>query len=378
MKKKIIFGLVVLGLIASSAAYAAEFVGPANNEDQNIVVGAAETHKNLYVAGPNVTVNGNTQGDLYAAGGMVSVEGTVKKDLALAGGNLFLNGAVGEDARIAGGNITISAPIFGDLLIGGGNVTLSEKASVGGDLIIGGGNVNINAPIKGSVKIAGGSVYINSKIGGEVKVQVSKNLTFGPKSEILNKVAYQAPKTAVFQAGSQVPNAEFTLRQHPSGTKAFSALITAAFLVKVLAWIIAGLILVRLRKQLSHKIFVSMREKPWENLGLGLLGLVVVPIVVILLLISFVGYYLAFIAGAAYAIILLLANIYAAVMIGYLILKYLSKPVDMPVDWQAVVIGVVVLTLLKLIPIVGWLVFLVVFLMVLGAMARIIKHSLTE
>ena len=103
MKKIIqgfVLGVLVFGLAGS--ALAADVV-TATKQDPNVLIGAAETHKNLYTAGGTITINGDTSGDLTAAGGFVTVDGNVEKDLLLAGGTLEVSGTVGDSARIAGG-----------------------------------------------------------------------------------------------------------------------------------------------------------------------------------------------------------------------------------------------------------------------------------
>lgn len=378
MKKISTICLFLAGFLFIPGALAADLVGPESKQDQNVVISSAETHKNLYTAGGNVTVNGDVLGDLTVAGGMVTVEGVVEKDLFVAGGNLFINGKVGETARVAGGNINITAPIGGDLLIGGGNITISEKSSIDGDLLIGGGNVNINAPVKGSVKIGGGNVYINSKIDGDVKIKISKDLVFGPKADIQGKVSYEAPRLAVFKDGSKVPNAEFTKWQKPSYKGRIAGIITAALLIKLLAWVLMGLVLVKFRKQSIQNMFISIVEKPWESLGIGLLALIVVPILSVLLLITAVGYYIAVSLLALYVFLLLMACILSALFLGFIILKYLNKPAESLVNWQSVLIGVVALLLIKIIPFLGWIIAFVLFLLVFGSIIKTIKELLKE
>src|SRR3989344_4261573 len=133
MKK--IFGFIAVLGLSALPVMAAEFIAPDKGADPNVGTLTQETHKNLYIAGAAVTINGPSLGDLYAAGGMVTVNGIVEKDLMVAGGNINLNGSVGDDLRVAGGNISISAPVAGDLLVAGGNVTVAQKATVGADLV---------------------------------------------------------------------------------------------------------------------------------------------------------------------------------------------------------------------------------------------------
>lgn len=106
-------GFLVLagGFAVSLPVLAAEVAWPSQGSP-NVVVGSQESHRNLYTAGANVTVNGDVTGDLTAAGGMVSITGTVQQEVLLAGGTLDVSGQVGGNARLAGGNITAgSAPL---------------------------------------------------------------------------------------------------------------------------------------------------------------------------------------------------------------------------------------------------------------------------
>ena len=125
-------------------------------------------------------------------------------------------------------------------------------------------------------------------------------------------------------------------------------------------------------------MFFGIIEKPWENLGIGLLALIAAPILIILLLITMVGYYLAITAAVLYILLLLFACILSALFLGFLFLKYLNKPSGPQVNWQAAVIGVVVLVLVKIIPFFGWIFAFVLLLLVLGAIVTMIKKSIKE
>jgi hypothetical protein len=373
-KLKVLFGLFLVSLIVGTNVYAAELIAPEDESDANVVIGSNETHRNLYTVGGNVAVNSNIVGDLVVAGGMVTLDGSVEQDVMAAGGTLLLNGQIGGDARIAGGNITISSAISGDLLIGGGNITISERASIGGDLVIGGGNVTINAPVRGMLRIAGGNVTINSRIENGGTAVVDQRITFGPRAEIPGRFTYRAPEEARVQDGANVPSLEFT-KLEKRGGRNVAGLLTAAFLIKLLAWIVAGLLLVKFRKRFVYGVTTSVQEKPWENLGWGLVGIIVIPILTVLLFVTFIGYYVGLIVLFSFILAIIIVNLLAALVLGYIALRYMSRTGESPVDWQAIVIGVVVLTLVRWIPFVGWIVCAILFLMTFGAILKMVKES---
>lgn len=379
MAKKILGLFAVFCVLSFSVAQAAEFIAPSQDEG-NVTVGVAETHRNLYVAGANVTVNGSTLGDLFAAGGTVTVDGSVEQDLVAAGGTLISNSAVGGDARIAGGNVTVNGTIGGDLLAAGGNLTFSERSSVAGDAVIAGGNVTVNTPIRGNARVAGGNITINSRIEGTLTVNSSQRLVFGPRAEVPGRIVYKGPSEASVDPAARISPIEFTrVEMDQRAENTLRALFTIAFLTKLLAWMIAGWVLLRLWRAAFSRMEDSIRANPWGNLGMGLVTLIVVPIAAILLFLVLVGYYVALVGLAAYVLMILLASVIAALVLGSLIVRWLTKktPGNVP-DWQIIVIGVVVWHLVGLVPFVGAIAKFILFLMAFGALARMVRESLMK
>lgn len=373
-KKIISFFVLAVFVFLAYPAKAADFYLP-QKDNPNAVISASEKYSNLYTAAGNLTVNGDILGDLSAAGGTVTFDGKVENSLLLVGGNMTLAGIVGKTARIAGGNYSISTQIGGDLALAGGNVTLSEKALIGGDLIAAAGNLTLNADVTGKARIAGGNIYINSKINGDVRIKASQKVIFGPKADIAGKVIYHAPKEAVFMEGSNVKNTEFKLVAARSYKNEIRAFLSFAFLLKLLAWFLAGLLAMKLFKNKIQEIFAEITQNPWTNLGMGLVWMICTPIVAFLLFVSFVGYYLGGLLAVTYVLALMAANLLSALMLGYLLMKYMNKSADAVSDWQIIAIGVVILSLLKFIPIVGWAAVCVLLLVSLGAMVKIIKNQ---
>lgn len=374
--KKLFFGVVMSVLILGSfsEANAANLVGP-TKEDHNINISTTDNFENLYTAGANVNINGDTSGDLTAAGALVTLVGNVEQDLLTVGGTLNLSGDIYGDARLLGGNVSITSNILGDLVLVGGNVDISEKASIGGDLVLAGGNVSVSAPVDGNVKIAGGSVSINSKVVGSVYVVSSDSLVFGPKAEVLGRVVYKGAKPAVVSEGAKVGNIEYTEFVKRNFKNKFRYLTSIGFLIQLLAWFFVGFVFLKYKKNIALQIVENIQTKPWLSVGWGFGTAVLVPVAVVLMFLTVVGYYAAVLLGVYFLLILLLAGIFTALSLGYMILKYLNKDGSEIPDWQVVVVGVVIFNLLKFVPILGWLILVVVFLQVFGSQIMILKNK---
>lgn len=355
-------------LLVAAPVLAAEFLSPESKTDANISTLEQQIHKNLYVAGGSVTVNGKTQGDLVAAGGVVTVNGDVEKDLLLAGGHVNLNAAVGESARIGGGNVSVNGPVRGDLLIGGGNVSVAQKANVGGDLVVGGGNVSIDSNIAGNVKIGGGNVTINGKVSGNVDVVASENLTFGPASEVVGKITFKGPREAVVKAGAKVGAIEYTYAKKVMGHKGgFIGILIVGNLFKLLMVLVAGAAFVWLIPRKVSAVINEAVARPWPSLGIGALVAIVSPILAILLMVTVLGLYVGMIVLTVYALMLLLASILVAFYTGHIVWRLYRKDAE-PNQWRDLGIGAVVFLIFGLIPVVGWMAVCVLWLITLGAL----------
>ncbi len=379
--KKAIYSVLILILFFSfSFALAAEFrVG--TKEGASVTVDKGEKVKNLYAGGNMVSINGDVEKSLYAGGNIITINGNVEDSVNVGGGTIVIRGNVGDSVHAGGGNILIEGEIKEDLFLGGGNITITKSASIGGDLILGGGNVEINGPIAGDILLGGGNVTINSKIGGKVKASADE-LKLGPLAEIGGNLNYTSPKEVKMDEDARVlGEIKFNKRQikklglgEKTGT--LFGILTLAFLIKVLMAIAAGLILIYLLKGVSEKVIRGGLTRFWKSLGFGFSALILTPIAALIILITVIGAWLSGLIMVAYILMLLLAGTLANVAFGSWLIKIVKKKEGYPINWQAVVIGVISLKIITLIPFVGWLVGLVFCLIALGALYRMIYQNL--
>jgi hypothetical protein len=365
--------LLAFGLLVPQA-YAAEFMSASPDGDGSITV-SGETHKNLYTAGGDVTVSAPVMGDLYAAGGNVLITGDVEQDLNVAGGNVTINGKVGGDLRVGGGQVMINGAVGGDVLIGAGQVSFAPTASVAGDLIVGGGRVKLDAPVVGFVKMGGGDITINSTIGGKVWIQSDRSLQFGPKAVVPGEIIYKGREAAKVQDGAKVSEVKFEQIQTKSmeGAKAF---IGGAFLIKLLAWLLAAWLLVHFLPNRTRSVIEGVSNNPWMNLAIGFTGIIIIPLAVIVILFTFIGYYTALILLAWFVLAMLVTSLLTAILTGSYVDKWLMKRTALHIDWQTIIIGVVILTLLGFVPVFGWIVCGLLMLMTFGSLLRFVRHEI--
>ncbi len=384
------FLAMFLALAPVPSVFGADYLPKTQAEGGNVVVSAGNEYKNLYVGGGSVIVNTKILGDLFAAGGSVNLAGEVEEDFFALGGNVTISSPVMGDARVAGGNIVINAPISGDLLVAGGTVSLGANATVGGDLWVAGGVVNITGPVVGNLKVAGGEIYINSSVGGTVDAQADEKLTFGPQAVVLGAINYCGVKEPVIESGAQVGT--ITKVEKPAGNynrgNAKGMFFGFSFM-KTIMILITALVLLRFVRARTTNVVLSAKEKFWSKLGTGLVAMIVIPILSVLLMVTFIGAMVGVILLFWYIFALMLSAVFSMIVLGNLIEKWLNrkKPVVSLEDgitvgekltWKTVLLGALAGLILVMIPVLGWLVLCGVYLATFGSMLKMVKEKIVN
>lgn len=362
---------LVMVLALSTPALAAEFLVP--DESGNITISADSAHKNLYTAGGTVLLNNTTSGDAVVAGGNVTIEGNVESDLMVAGGNVYINGTVGGDIRVAGGDVTINNTVGGDVVAVGGTIRLSDRAVVGGDVVIAGGQIEVLGPVAGKLTANGGMITVNNAVVGGVAITASEKLSLGSKANFAGEAKYKSVQEAEIAEGAQVGNLEYeqiARRNDDNGGKALASIFTIAFVFKLLAMIVASLVLLKLFPKTSNQLVSHVKDNLWANLGIGFVAFIAMPIAALLLLFTFVGFYAALIVFVLWLLWCMVGALVGMVYVGaWVNMKFIKKD-QLHVDWQAIVLGVVIIAILALIPVIGWLITLLIVWLGFGTIIR--------
>lgn len=365
-----VFGLLALFLLMFPVLmFAADFkVG-----EQPSFSSGEKTTENLYMAGGAVVSAGNANKDLLIAGGTVLVSGPVTDDLFIVGGNITVLGQISGDARIGGGNIIVSSNILGDAVVGGGQVMLSGKM-IGGDVVVAGGMVKIDSEVKGNAKIAGGEVYINAPIKGNVDIKAQK-LTLGPNADLGGNLKYSAEKALTIEDGGKVRGETFftEIKGYTKKDMAgwMAGLVTFLFLVKFLGLLVASLIIGLVFHRYSKELVEKATVNPLKELGRGIVTFIVLPVFSVILLITIVGIPFGILGLLSFVILLIFANIITPIFLGALFHKWISRGLNYVVNWKTILLGVVVYTILGLIPLLSWIAVSVSVAITIGAMLNI-------
>jgi len=367
--KGVIRLLAIALLLLPTTIFAAEFRGDQNN---TVTLGADETARNLYIAGGNVDINGKTVKDLVAGGANISMNGSVEDDLIAAGGNIFLRGPVGGNARIAGGTIVVENTIGDDLIVGSGNIRISSSANINGDLVLAATDSDVAGKVGGNVYAIGENIIISGQVGGNVTIKGAKSVTIKDGAVIGGKLDYVSEKEASIAGGAQIRDGvEFEQMARSSYGEGIAW--------KTVLWnTLTGMIMLLLLVLLFPRLAQYVADDFWkiENLGWGLVALIVTPIIAVILLVSMVLWKIGLIIGLLYAASLILSSIFVPLLFGTLVTKYITRFNAKTVSWVEVVIGGVVAGLISLIPRLGGLVIFIALVLVLGSLSNLVARNM--
>jgi uncharacterized RDD family membrane protein YckC/cytoskeletal protein CcmA (bactofilin family) len=245
--------------------------------------------------------------------GDVQVDGTVKDTLVMVGGDATVTGKVAGDLVVVGGGATVTGNVEGDLVVVGGTVRLQPGARVEGDVISVGGRVETD---------------VDANVGGDVQ-DISLGLGLPGLTWLTDWLV------------------DCLLKLRPLSFRVGWVWGVAAALL--LLYLLTGLVLRRPVRACVRQF----EERPATTFLAGLLGVLLVPLVLGILMATGVGLLAIPFLLAALMIAVLIGKValfeYAGAPLGRLARnEFLQKPL------VAFLIGWTVLTLLSVVPILGF------------------------
>ena len=322
-----------------------------------------------FAAGERVTIAGTVNGDAYIAGGNVIVEGEINGDLITAGGNVNVRGKVAQDVRAAGGQVTVSGDVGGNVTLVGGSLEVADSAKIAGSLVSAGGNLSVFAPIGKGATFGVGNATIGNLINGDVAAGVGE-LALTPNAKVAGDLNYWSDRDANISQGAEVfgktthnfpPKKERQEQRNALGG-VFGFFKIAGFL----AALVIGVILIKLAPQFTKITADTIVKKPAASLGIGLLTLIFTPFVILIAAITVIGIPIALILLVLFLITIYLAKIFVSVAIGKKIIGMINQKAG---DYAVFILGLLVYTLVTLIPVIGTI---IAILVVLGGVGAIV------
>lgn len=300
MRKKI-FNYIVLSFIVilfPLSAMAASF-----QAGERMLV-SIPSSDDLYVAGGQIRVESKIDGDLLVAGGEIDIDSEISGDLFAAGGRIYVDKNVGDDVRVVGGQIEIRGNVGDDVIVFGGQIRILDNVEIGGDLIVNGGEIRLDGKVLGNIIVNGGRVVLNGSVAQNAQINsklfemngnigsssklVAEEIMLGANTSFGESVEYWTKKGEIdFGSANATYNSSLGERFEKAkrGGVGFENAMKALFFFSGIL-IIALLLIAR---KLFNGVSKTLKEERLKSFGIGVLYFILLPVVGVLLCITFIG-----------------------------------------------------------------------------------------
>ncbi len=377
--RRTLLALLAVCLLPTSVFAARAVIAPATFSAGQSLVAASSSPGNAYVAGASVVLTAPVAGDFAAFGGSVITAAPVEGDDLILAGSVGSRAPVAGDFRAAAGSIDVGQPVAGDLFALGFSV--HDAGRVGGSTFIIAANTTLTNGAAGPVTIYGNNVSLAGDFADNVKVIAGGRVTIAPGTTIHGKLSYESPVEATLPPSVTVEGGvTYTNSSYLPDTNTSRTLAVASIGFLLIARIIGALILAGLLAGLFPKFAETVirraaTDRPRGILLTLLLGFAIIvatPIVIALLTLTFVGIGIAILILILYALLALLAIVYAGILVGgILVRRFLARE---RVLWHDGVLGMAVLSLASLVPFVGFPIVSLAVLFAAGTLLQISFH----
>ncbi|KKQ30025.1 MAG: hypothetical protein US68_C0003G0015 [Candidatus Shapirobacteria bacterium GW2011_GWE1_38_10] len=316
----------------------------------------------VFMVGENQIVDKPIDGDLMISGGQIKITSNIKGDAYIAGGQVDISGTINGNLIVVGGNITISGKVLKNIIVGAGQVKIDNSADIGGYVLAGGGKVDLLGRFSGPVKVGAGDLLIGEAaiLNGNLEADVGTT-SISSTSKIIGEKNIRIHET------KKVDRSERTVRP-------FQKVVGVGEIFSFFSKLVILLVLVKLFGQKIIK--TDAKNSFWSSIGSGLILLIVTPFLMLMLMVTVIALPLSGIVLSLYLVSISLSGIVTSILAGnYISQKGYIKTKNL---YFQSFLGLLLLTLIGLIPFIGALTKFIVLLFGLGIIFNGLKKYFSK
>ena len=422
--KRKLFILVIPLFLVAMISFGMTATAKAVEFDEDGFVGADEViDDDLFITAETVEINGTINGDVFAAGSIVKVNGTVNGSLATGAQAVLVTGDVNGSIYSGSSTFTLGsdAEVGRNVYYGGFNLSAEPGSKVGRDLLVGAYQALLSGEIGRDVRAGTGALEINGSVGNDVIAEVAGTAegqqsyyfssppgveTVVPSGIRVSDDAYIGGELNYKSTENQSDaieispdggiNFEFDPSVNPDADevgRVGPATLVGSYLLKrvrvfITLMLLGGLIVWQLPEVLK-KVGGKVEKESMPSLGWGMVAIVVVYLgafIIAGLVIAGAIFFGVITLGELSRVILTVgfsslglilagfgllvsygSKLVVSYMVGLLIIRWLAPKYADQAIWSLVV-GVLLYTFLRSIPIFGFVIGIFVSLIGIGAM----------
>jgi cytoskeletal protein CcmA (bactofilin family) len=417
------FGVFALMLVLVFSFSSVAFAGIEIEGDPDVTIEADRVIKDdVFVSGRDILVEGTIEGDLFASGETVTITGVVEGNVFAAGAAVYISGTVDGTTAVAAYTAYIQegAVLTRNIYFGGFNLELEENSLVERSIYAGGYQVQIGGKVDRNVVAGSAAFVVDGHIAGDAYLEVGDPDSRIPTIHI--DESYDQYEVDTLRPGMYIEEGsiggeldyrysymetdldlDFDVDETVSETVSFFVAQRFRRLGgEFVAILLLGALLLYFAKDFVFNAVEEIKSNAMADTGWGLLVfLLYIPVVIVLIFVlialvvlgslltlgAFTGELLA-IGGLIFAGLQttfgLLVSFGTKIVFSYLIGRWiLDKGSQLSFEsfWNhfaALALGAFLFEVIRIVPVLGWLVMAVFTVIGIGAFFILVRNRLTR
>ena len=336
----------------------------------------ADGQVNVWAAGAIVSVRGNVRDVIRACGAEVEIDATAGGDVYSCGAIVTVKGTVGGDLFAGSARTSVDARVVGNLKVAGARVVIGPQTEVRGETTVAGAEVIFAGTSQGPANFYGDTVQIDGRIVGKVLVR-ARNVTIGKGAVIEGAITFETFSDPLIEPGATVRGRQ-TVTQPPVpevGPGVVFAALGGMFLFAIGAGLVLGILLLIVARPFVERAIDRIRTAPGRSALVGFLVLILVPVVAVVVMVTVVGIPIGLLMLLAFPFTLLSAGVLAAFGLSDWLMNRGRNERSWGGRVLLLLVGLIILTLVGLIPILGFVTWVIALMIGLGALWQAIRSG---
>jgi cytoskeletal protein CcmA (bactofilin family) len=355
---------VVLPTLIFSLLPNLSFASVFSGKDRYKVAAQDTIDDDIYLATGEGLFDGVVTGDVIIASNKYIVSGEIMGNVNSGSQYATIRGTIGKSARIFARTIIIDGTIGNNLLAAAEDIEISESCRIGKDATLFGDAISIAGTIDRDLAVECGRIIISGKIDGCLCITADKISIVEP-AEITGNISYKCPKEIRIEDDVIVRgNIEWKKVEQDVGDD--DGLNWVLRFLLFLASLVTGLFIIGLTGRHSRLAVDYIAQKPVVCLGVGFVAFCLAPVAIVVLMALIIGIPTAIILLFIYTVFFYISKVYVAIALGRFGIRAIRKGHEPKAGWS-LLLGLIILTFLFVIPVLGWFVYFAVIFWGIGA-----------
>lgn len=318
----------LLAAILAAGAIFPGFVSATGFVQSNLfsLASGATLAEEQWVMADSIRLAGEARDDVFllapaAAGwpakpedGCIALAGVFHNDVWALGSRIVFSGIIEDHARFLARTIIVDGSIANASIFVGNTIQVNRSADLNGEAWLAGEDIIVAGWIAGKLTLIGKNVTLSGVFLDDVEV-TAQDLVALPGAEIMGDLIYRGP--AEFVADRRVV-VHGNIRRLPIPEKApefsMATLVYQSWLF--LGALLTAVIFLAVFPATAARALQRLKDSLWRCLTLGSLGLCLAPLGLAVAIVSLVGIPLGLLLAASLAVMVYLAKIPVALLLG--------------------------------------------------------------